>query len=133
MRIHGLAGITRGEFRGHSLAEDDRARRAQRHDASGVPRRTVMPVDRRPVLGRHVRSRNDVFDPDRHAVQRSLHRGAIKRPRLGHDLVRIEMHPGTDRRLALGDPIEMFAGHPLGRQRARGHAGRKLNSSQTSK
>ena len=66
-------------------------------------------------------------------MQRSAYRGKIKGPRLTQDVVRVEMHPGTDRRLALGNALEMLPRHPLGRQRALGHAGRKLDRSQTSK
>src|SRR3954451_22219474 len=112
MRVYGFAGIARSEFGGHGLAEDDRACRAQRRDASGVPSRPVMSIDRRAVFGRHVRGRNDIFDRDRHAVQRSAYRTLIKRPRLAQDVIRVEMYPRTDRRLALGNALEMLPRHP---------------------
>ena len=85
VRIAGLAGMEIGVLRGHGLAHDHGAGRAQPGDRGRVaPRRAAGP-QRRAELGRHVAGVEDVLDADRHAVQRARAPcpacGARRRPR----------------------------------------------------
>jgi len=72
-----VAGIVRlarregGELGRHRLAHDDGAGAAQRRDAGGV-RSGLSPLVRAAaVLGRHIRSIDDVLDADGNPVQRT--------------------------------------------------------------
>src|SRR5262249_58177106 len=53
---------------GHGLADDDRARLAQRRNARRVALRAPAGKEWRTILGRHVGSLDDVLDAERHAV-----------------------------------------------------------------
>ena len=61
---------------------------------------------RRAVLGRQVARVDHVLDPERHAVQPTLRRRGVGLPRSGDGVVGIEMGPGLDVRIAVGDPLQ---------------------------
>ena len=76
--------------------------------------RTPAAVEDGAVLGRQIARVDDVLQPDRHAVQRPGRAAgaaeAIRRLRLPHDVVGIEMRPRLHLRLALGDPRQARLG-----------------------
>ncbi len=99
-RIARLARRARGELGGHRLAQEHRARRAQPLHHRGVPRGHAAGVQRRAVLGRHVRGVDDVLEAHRHPVERSGGRARaarlVGRARLRERVLRIQIGPGLE-------------------------------------
>ncbi len=67
--VGGLAWIARREFCCDRLAHDDAASLANAGNASCIPGRAMVRVDRRPITGRHVDRCDDVLYADRNAAQ----------------------------------------------------------------
>src|SRR6476619_5527971 len=103
MRVAGAARLGGGEFGGHRLAEDHRARFAQGNDACSIALGAPAEVYWGAVFGREVSSLDDVLDADRHAVDRRERTArAPTRARCIRRIARsfdVEMHEGADLRL----------------------------------
>src|SRR5262249_22092757 len=110
------------EFGGDRLAHDHRAGGAHQRDDGRVARRRTPGVQRRAVLGRHVRGVDDVLDADRHAVQRSdrLSRQSmlVGGARLRQRVVGIEKRPRLDTGVGFTDARQTRSDVLLGRDHA---------------
>jgi hypothetical protein len=111
-------GRAGGELGGDCLAEDETARRARERHAGSVGLGPKSLVGLRAVGGRHVPGIHDVFDADGDAVQRAAPRAAVERLSRGDRLLLIEVLPGSDGRLALGDAVEIGAHQRFGGESA---------------
>ena len=103
VRVPRLARGVGRELRGHGLAHDHRARRAEHRHHGGVPGRRPPRVEHGPVLGRHVGGVDDVLHSDGHAVERSERPARqpvlVGRGRLRPREVGVEEGPGLDLRI----------------------------------
>ena len=107
MRVAGAARLGGGEFGGHRLAEDHRARFAQGNDACSIALGAPAEVYWGAVFGREVSSLDDVLDADRHAVdlaERPASAPARAR-RIGRNArgIDVEMHEGANFWLERGE------------------------------
>jgi hypothetical protein len=116
--VAGLTGRTGRELRSDRLAEHDPTRHARERDAGGICPGPVSLIGLGAVGGRHVAGIHDVLDADRDTVERATPWTPIERLGRRDRLLRIEMLPGADGRLALRDPIEIGAQERLGREAA---------------
>ena len=108
-----LAGREQRQLGRHRLADDDGAGAAQGGNARRIAIWAAAAKDRGAVLGRQIGGVEDVFDADRHAVQRARGlagaKGGIGFARMRQRELGIEMLPCLNLALALGDAIEAGA------------------------
>ena len=104
--VAGGAGGAAGELGGHGLAEDQGAGRAQAAHHRRVRPRPAAGVEPGAVLGRLVGGVDDVLDADGNAGKRPARAGGIDCPRPLAGRGSVEVAPGPDRRLGLGNAGE---------------------------
>ena len=96
-----------GELCRHRLPQDKAARRAGRGDDIRVPIRTVCLVDRAAVLGWKIVRVDQVFDRDRHTVERKPGTIPVHPVSRCANRVGIQMSKRAHRRIPLGNSIQM--------------------------
>src|SRR5689334_4701861 len=114
MRVAGLAGRAGSKLGRDGLAEYKPSRRPRERHTGGIGSRLEALIGSGAVSSRHVLGVHDVLDADGNAVERTAPRAAVARPSRGERPLRVEMLPGSDDRLALGDAVEIGAGQRFG-------------------
>ena len=108
VRIARLAGKKVSELGRDRFADNHRAGRAQPCHDCRVARRRASGINRRAAFGRHVRGIENIFDRDRHAVQRTDRLTAqterVGRARLRERVLGIKKRPRFNLRIDLANP-----------------------------
>src|ERR1700737_5344387 len=110
-------------------------RRFSENNGSGAPcqsdtgrlvRCAMFVIERRAHLRRKIGCIDDVFDAERHAMQRAAERAAVTPTCLFQAFFGINCDPSPNQWITLGDPVKAFTQDSLGCERALSNASHYL-------
>ena len=94
------------KFGRHRLTQDQSTLCAAHGDTRRIIVRPILGMNWAPVPCWHVFGIDDVLNTDRHSAHQSTGSVIINRTGVCESLLRIEVHPGIDLRLALGNALK---------------------------